>query len=87
MRGKWLINETTVEVATLLERVRNAKEYIQIGIDAEDYSRIFRERTREKTDRICCKSRAMGSDLASNPIKEIAEEEPFDLQMICPMKD
>ena len=24
---------------------------------------------------------------ASNPIKEIAEEEPFDLQMICPMKD
>ena len=31
--------------------------------------------------------RAMGSDLASNPIKEIAEEEPFDLQMICPMKD
>lgn len=31
--------------------------------------------------------RAMGSDLASNPIKEIAEEEPFDLQMICPVKD
>lgn len=29
-----------VEVATLLERVRNAKEYIQIGIDAEDYYRI-----------------------------------------------
>ena len=30
--------------------------------------------------------RAMGSDLASNPIKEIAEEEPFDLQMICPVR-
>ena len=29
-----------VEVATLLERVRNAKEHIQIGIDAEDYYRI-----------------------------------------------
>ena len=31
--------------------------------------------------------RAMGSELASDPIKEIAEEEPFDLQMICPVKD
>ena len=31
--------------------------------------------------------RAMGSDLTSNPIKEIAEKEPFDLQMICPVKD
>ena len=31
--------------------------------------------------------RAMGSGLANNPIKEIAEEEPFDLQMICPVKD
>ena len=30
--------------------------------------------------------RAMGSELTSNPIKEIAEEEPFDLQMICPLK-
>ena len=40
LEKKWLINETTVEVATLLERVRNAKEYIQIGIDAEDYYRI-----------------------------------------------
>ncbi len=29
--------------------------------------------------------RAMGSDLAVNPIKEIAEEEPFDLQMMCPV--
>jgi len=31
--------------------------------------------------------RAMGSDLTSDPIKEIAEKEPFDLQMICPVKD
>lgn len=30
--------------------------------------------------------RAMGSELASNPIKEIAEDEPFDLQMICPVE-
>ena len=31
--------------------------------------------------------RAMGSDLTNNPIKEIADKEPFDLQMICPVKD
>ena len=31
--------------------------------------------------------RAMGSNLASDPIKEIAEEEPFYLQMICPVRD
>ena len=31
--------------------------------------------------------RAMGSILASDPIKKIAEEEPFDLQMICPVRD
>ena len=31
--------------------------------------------------------KAMGSDLTSDPIKEIAEEEPFDLQMICPVMD
>ncbi len=31
--------------------------------------------------------RAMGSELASNPIKEIAEMEPFDLQMICSVKE
>ncbi|MBR3039034.1 MAG: GNAT family N-acetyltransferase [Lachnospiraceae bacterium] len=29
--------------------------------------------------------KAMGSELTSNPIKEIAEDEPFDLQMICPV--
>ena len=29
-----------VEVATLLERVRTAKEHIEITIDAEDYYRI-----------------------------------------------
>ena len=31
LEKKWLINDITVEVATLLERVRNAKEYIQIA--------------------------------------------------------
>ena len=34
----------------LLTRVRNAKEYIQIGIDAEDYYRI-KESEKVKTDR------------------------------------
>ena len=29
--------------------------------------------------------KAMGSKLAEHPIKEIAEDEPFDLQMICPI--
>ena len=37
---KVLPQKNDVEVATLLERVRNAKEYIQIGIYAEDYYRI-----------------------------------------------
>ena len=31
--------------------------------------------------------KAMGSELTSNPIKEMAEAEPCDLQMICPVKD
>ena len=31
--------------------------------------------------------RAMGSSLTSDPIKEMAEAEPFDLQIICPVKD
>lgn len=35
-----LPKENDVEVATLLERVRNAKEHVQIGIEAEDYYRI-----------------------------------------------
>ena len=29
----------------------------------------------------------MGSGLASIPIKELAEKEPYDLQMICPVID
>ncbi len=41
-------NTVHVEVATLLERVRNAKEYIQIGIDAEDYYRIKESEKAEK---------------------------------------
>ena len=31
--------------------------------------------------------KAMGSGLASIPIKELAEKEPYDLQMICPVID
>jgi len=31
--------------------------------------------------------RAMGCKLARNPIKEIAEDEPFDIQMICSVED
>ena len=30
--------------------------------------------------------KAMGAELADCPIKEIAEDEPYDLQMICPVK-
>ena len=37
---KFLRNVNDVEVATLLERVRNAKEHVQIGIDTEDYYRL-----------------------------------------------
>lgn len=29
---------------------------------------------------------AMGAELTNNPIKEIAEAEPYDLQMICAIK-
>ena len=37
---KVLLNETTVEVCCLLERLRSAKDHIEITIDAEDYYRI-----------------------------------------------
>ena len=41
MRGKWLINETTVETVVYLSKnFSKPKDYIQIGIDAEDYYRI-----------------------------------------------
>lgn len=29
--------------------------------------------------------RAMGAELADEPIREIVEEEPFDLQLVCPI--
>ncbi len=29
--------------------------------------------------------RAMGAELTNNPIREIADKEPYDLQMICPV--
>ena len=35
-----LMQTVHVETATLLERVRNAKEHIEITINAEDYYRI-----------------------------------------------
>ena len=47
---KVLPQENDVEVATLLERVRNAKEYIQIGIDAEDYYRIKDSEKKQKAE-------------------------------------
>jgi len=41
----------------------------------------------------CCSSeetiafyRAMGFELTERPIKHIAEDEPFDLQMVCPIE-
>ena len=37
---KWLIKETTVEVCCLLERLRNAKDYIPLKLDMEDYYKI-----------------------------------------------
>lgn len=41
MRGKWLINETTVEtIVSLSNNFSKPKDYVQIGIDAEDYYRI-----------------------------------------------
>jgi len=36
----------TVETIVLIEQVRNAKDFVQIGIDAEEYYRIKDE---EKT--------------------------------------
>ena len=40
MRGKWLINETTVETCCSLERLRNAKDHVTFTLDMEDYYRI-----------------------------------------------
>lgn len=34
------VASTHVETIVLIERIRNAKDYVQIGIDAEDYYRI-----------------------------------------------
>ena len=35
-----LDNSNSVETIVLIERVRNAKDFVQIGIDAEEYYRI-----------------------------------------------
>ena len=41
-----MLNEKDVETIVLIERVRNAKDFVQIGIDAEEYYRI---KVEEKT--------------------------------------
>ena len=35
-----LLNETTVETCCLLERLRNAKDYIPLKLDMEEYYKI-----------------------------------------------
>ena len=37
---KFLPTRQNVETIALIERIRNVKDYAQIGIDAEDYYRI-----------------------------------------------
>ena len=37
---KFLPTRQNVETIALIERIRNVKDYVQIGIDAEDYYRI-----------------------------------------------
>ena len=49
--GKWLIKETTFEVVVSLgKNYTKPKDYIQIGIDAEDYYRI-KDSEKVETDR------------------------------------
>ena len=44
MRGKWLINETTVENIALLQRMSNTRSKdITLDVDMEDYHRIKSE--------------------------------------------
>ena len=38
-----LLRRTTVEVVALIERIKNAKDFVQIGIDAEEYYKIKNE--------------------------------------------
>ena len=41
MRGKWLINETTVETVVILGKISDGpKDYVKIGLDVEDYYKI-----------------------------------------------
>ena len=41
LEKKWLINETTVEtIVSPRNNFSKPKDYVQIGIDAEDYYRI-----------------------------------------------
>ena len=38
--GKVLLNKNDVETIALIERIKNAKDFVQIGIDAEEYYKI-----------------------------------------------
>ena len=38
--GKVLLNENDVETCCLLERLRNAKDYIPLKLDMEEYHKI-----------------------------------------------
>ncbi len=37
---KMLFTENDVETVALIERIKNAKDHLQVGIDTEDYYRI-----------------------------------------------
>ena len=51
LEKKWLINDITVEtVVSLGKNYTKPKDYIQIGIDAEDYYRI-KDSEKVETDR------------------------------------
>ena len=72
------------------------KEFVLASTDGINYERESISRFLDAEDLYisACSSeetiafyRAMGSSLASNTIKEIAEAEPFDLQMICSVKN
>ncbi len=43
-----LDESNSLETVALIERIRNAKDYVQIGIDAEDYYRIKDSRKESK---------------------------------------
>ena len=48
--GKVLLNENDVETCCLLERLRNAKDYIPLKLDMEDYYKIKDAEEDKKND-------------------------------------